>query len=104
MPLNPFGGRDLVKTNPGLSADVLSQPAGPTDPDVTVLSVQDAKTRKPLAIYANYSLHYVGGIPRGMVSADYFGEFARLMPSRVGAKEGFVALLSNGASGDINNI
>jgi hypothetical protein len=105
MPLNPFGGKDLVKMNPGLSPDVLLQPAGSTDPDVTVLSVQDVKTRKPLAIYANYSLHYVGGIPGGMVSADYFGEFARLMPSRVGAKPGeFFAMLSNGASGDINNI
>ena len=47
MPLNPFGGIDLVKMNPGTSPDVLLQPAGPTDPDVSVLSVQDAKTRRP---------------------------------------------------------
>jgi neutral ceramidase len=41
-------------------------------------------SRKPLALLANYSLHYVGGVPpKGQVSADYFGEFARLMPSRV---------------------
>ncbi len=108
MPLNPFGGKDLVKMNPGTSPDVLLQAAGPTDPDVSVISVQDAKTRKPLAVYASYSLHYVGGIPRGQVSADYFGEFARLMPARVGARaddaDGFVAMLSNGTSGDINNI
>lgn len=108
MPLNPFGGKDLVKMNPGTNPDVLLHAAGPTDPDVSVLSVQDAKSGKPLAIYANYSLHYVGGIPKAMVSADYFGEFARLMPIRVGAKpdgsDGFVAMLSNGASGDINNV
>jgi len=108
MPLNPFGGQDLVKMNPGNSPDVLLRAAGPTDPDVSVLSVQDAKTRKALALYANYSLHYVGGTPAKAVSADYFGEFARLMPSRVGAKadgsDGFVAMLSNGTSGDINNI
>jgi neutral ceramidase len=108
MPLNPFGGKDLVKMNPGTSADVLSQAAGPTDPDVSVISVQDAKTKKPLAIYANYSLHYVGGTPAAAVSADYFGEFARLMPARLGLKpdtaDGFVAMLSNGTSGDINNI
>jgi len=105
MPLNPFGGKDLVKMNPGTSPDVLLHAAGPTDPDVSVLSVQDAKTKRPLAIYANYSLHYVGNTPKAAVSADYFGEFARLMPGRVGAKEadGFVAMLSNGASGDINN-
>jgi hypothetical protein len=72
-----------------------------------VIDVRDAKTKKPLALYANYALHYVGGTPSGAVSADYFGEFVRLMPNRVGAKadgpDGFVAMLSNGASGDINN-
>lgn len=104
MPLNPFGEKDLVRMNPGTSPDVLSHPAGPTDPDVSVLFVQEAKSGRPLALFANYSLHYVGGIPPRMVSADYFGEFARLMPNRVGAKGDFVAMLSNGTSGDINNI
>ena len=104
MPLNPFGEIDLVKMNPGTNPKVLSHPAGPTDPDVSILAINDAKTRRPLAVYANYSLHYVGGTPRGQVSADYFGEFARLMPSRVGGGPDFVAMISNGTSGDINNI
>lgn len=103
MPPNPFGEYDQVKMNPGTSPDVLDRPAGPTDPDISVLSVVDAK-RKPLALFANYSLHYVGGTPAGQVSADYYGEFARLMPSRLGAGEGFVAAMSNGTSGDINNV
>ncbi len=103
MPLNPFGKLDQVKMNPGTSPDVLDRPAGPTDPDLTVLSVQDAR-RRPLALWANYSLHYVGHLPKAQVSADYFGEFARLMPSRVGGDTNFVAMMSNGASGDINNI
>ncbi|MBB5036984.1 neutral/alkaline non-lysosomal ceramidase N-terminal domain-containing protein [Prosthecobacter dejongeii] len=103
MPLNPFGRLDKVKTNPGTSPDVLARPAGPTDPDITVLSIQDSK-RKALALFANYSLHYVGGAPQGQMSADYFGEFARLMPSRLRTGEGFVAMMSNGTSGDINNI
>ncbi|NLS95916.1 MAG: hypothetical protein GXX96_27590 [Planctomycetaceae bacterium] len=103
MPLNPYGKMDQVKMNPGTSPDVLDRPAGPTDPDVTILSVQDAH-RKPLALWANYSLHYVGAPPRGQVSADYFGEFARLMPSRLRAGEEFVAMMTNGTSGDINNI
>ena len=38
-----------------------------------------------------------------MVSADYFGEFARLMKNRLGSAE-VVAMMSNGTSGDINNI
>jgi len=104
MPLNPFGKLDQVKTNPGTSPDVLDRPAGPTDPDITVLSVRDAKGRNPLAVLANYALHYVGGRPPGKVSADYFGEFARLMSSRVHGDKDFVAIMSNGASGDINNI
>lgn len=103
MPLNPFGQMDIVKMNPGTSPDVLDRPAGPTDPDVTIFSVRDARG-KPLALFANYSLHYVGHVPRGLISADYFGEFARLMPSRVRGGEEFVAMLSNGTSGDINNI
>lgn len=104
MPLNPFGKMDEVKMNPGTSADVLEKPAGPTDPDITVLDVLDAKTRKPLALFATYSLHYVGATPRGKISADYFGEFARLMPVRVGGGADFVAMMANGTSGDINNI
>lgn len=103
MPPNPYGLLDTVKMNPGTSPDVLDRPAGPTDPDVTILSVQDTR-RRPLALFANYSLHYVGGMPPAQVSADYFGEFARVMPSRFRADTNFVAMLSNGTSGDINNI
>jgi neutral ceramidase len=103
MPPNPFGKLDAVKMNPGTNPDVLDRPAGPTDPDITVISIQDAK-KKPLALFANYSLHYVGGAPGGEISADYFGEFARLMPSRLKGGDDFVAMMSNGASGDINNI
>jgi len=103
MPLNPYGRLDIVKMNPGTSPDVLDRPAGPTDPDITIISVQDDK-RRPLALYANYSLHYVGGMPPSQVSADYFGEFSRVMPSRLRADEKFVAMMSNGTSGDINNI
>lgn len=103
MPLNPYGKLDQVKMNPGTNPETLDRPAGPTDPDITVISVQDAK-RKPLALFANYSLHYVGGAPKGLMSADYFGEFARVMPSRVRGDESFVAMMSNGTSGDINNI
>jgi neutral ceramidase len=103
MQPNPFGRMDIVKMNPPRSPGVLDRPAGPTDPDITVISVLDAK-KKPLALFANYSLHYVGAIPRGQVSADYFGEFARLMPTRLRGGDDFVAMMSNGTSGDINNI
>jgi hypothetical protein len=103
MPPNPFGLLDTVKMNPGTNPDVLDRPAGPTDPDITVISIQDAK-KKPLALFANSSLHCVGGSPKGEMSADYFGEFARLMPTRMKGDDDFVAMMSNGASGDTNNI
>ncbi|MEE8450686.1 MAG: hypothetical protein V3R99_02195 [Thermoguttaceae bacterium] len=103
VPTNPFGkDTDIVKMNPPRNNNLIN-PAGPTDPEVSVLYVEDAKGR-PLSVFANYSLHYVGNTG-GQMSADYFGEFARLMPVRVGRPaEGFVAMLSNGTSGDINNI
>jgi len=102
MPLNPFGETDVVKMNPGSDPKVLISPAGPIDPEVSVLYLTDAKN-KPLSVFANYSLHYVGNVGGGM-SADYFGEFARLMPIRLGSPaKGFVAMMSNGTSGDINN-
>jgi hypothetical protein len=103
MPPNPFGKFDRVKMNPGTNPNVIDRPAGPIDPDITILSFHDSK-RKPLALFANYALHYVGGAPKGQMSADYFGEFARLMPSRIRGDDNFVAMMSNGASGDINNI
>lgn len=104
VPTNPFGeDTDIVKMNPPRNSDILINPAGPTDPEVSVLYVENAKGQ-PLSVFANYSLHYVGATG-GQMSADYFGEFARLMPFRLRrAEEGFVAMLSNGTSGDINNI
>ncbi len=104
IPPDPFGGTtDTVRMNPPRASADLIRPAGPTDPEVYVLSVRTAKGA-PLALLANYSLHYVGGTPRGEVSADYFGEFALQIGGRLGAAEGFVGILSNGTSGNINNI
>jgi hypothetical protein len=104
---NPFGlTDDKVRMNPPAGSDLLDRPAGPTDPDVSVLSVRTPGGR-PISLLANYSLHYVGGIPEGGVSADYFGEFGRIIEKRL-AREGnhppVVGILSNGTSGDVNNI
>ncbi len=103
---NPFGGQDLVKMNPGVGNPNLVEPAGPIDPEVPVISVQSIDG-KPLAILANYSLHYVGGTEPGAVSADYFGMFAGRLTHMMDADKQdppFVAIMSNGTSGDINNI
>ena len=106
---NPFGETtDQVRMNPPRGRGLLDRPAGPTDPQVSFISVR-AKSGRPIALLANYSLHYVGGVPAGGVSADYFGEFARQIKQRIAPEEGdgrppFVGIMSNGTSGDINNI
>ncbi|EDY18702.1 conserved hypothetical protein-signal peptide and transmembrane prediction [Chthoniobacter flavus Ellin428] len=103
---NPFGGNDLVKMNPGVNNPDLVEPAGPTDPQISFIAVQHADGR-PLALFANYSLHYVGGVGPGDLSADYYGVFADRIQQLLGADRQdppFVGIMSNGTSGDINNI
>jgi hypothetical protein len=103
---NPYGGQDRVRMNPGRADPNLLEPAGPTDPQVSFLSVQ-SKEGRPIALLANYSLHYVGGVPAGHVSADYFAVFADRIGQLLGTDRldpPFVGILSNGTSGDVNNI
>jgi hypothetical protein len=105
IPRDPFGRTtDKVQMNPGYQAKGLVKPAGPIDPTVSVLAVQSAKGQ-PLALLANYSLHYVGGVEP--LSADYFGAFAERVKHLLKADENkpaFVGIMSNGTSGDCNNI
>jgi len=104
---NPFGDKgDTVQMNPPRQSPNLVRPAGPADPGLTALSVQSADGQ-PLALLANYSVHYVGGYRGGHVSADYFGVFANRMAQLLEAPPSdppFVAIMSNGTSGDLNNI
>ncbi|MCA9444675.1 MAG: hypothetical protein KC964_28070, partial [Candidatus Omnitrophica bacterium] len=96
-----------MKMNPGRASSDLVSPAGPTDPEVSFISVLSADENRHLAILANYSLHYVGGVGGGHASADYFGAFADRIQELVKADRqdpAFVGILSNGTSGDINNI
>jgi hypothetical protein len=103
---NPFGGEDQVRMNPGRGSETLVKPAGPTDPEISFLSVQSTEGR-PIALVANYSLHYVGGVPKGEISGDYFAMFADRIRQLFGADRlnpPFVGVMSNGTSGDVNNI
>lgn len=102
---NPFGGQDSVKMNPGRDPNLL-EPAGKPDTDVSFISVQSIHGQ-PIALLANYSLHYVGGNPRDHLSADYFGVFADRIQELLKAdrqEPPFVGIMSNGTSGDVNNI
>ncbi len=103
---NPFGGQDKVRMNPPRRSPDLLKPAGPTDPQVPFITVR-AVDGRPIALLANYSLHYVGGVERGAISADYFAIFADRIQQLLKADRldpPFVGIMTNGTSGDINNV
>ena len=104
--VDPFGRSDLVKMNPPQGSAELVEPAGPIDPEVGVLAVRSLDGR-PVALLANYSLHYVGGTAGNDVSADYYGAFADRVQQLLAADRldpPFVGIMSNGTSGNINNV
>ncbi len=103
---NPFGGTDQVVMNPGQGNPNILKAAGPTDPEICFLAVRSVEGR-PIAVLANYGLHYVGPGAGNVISADYFGVFVDRIQELLSADRldpPFVGILSNGASGDVNNI
>ncbi len=109
---SPFPGvEDKVRMNPGAENPDIDKPAGSIDPDVAVLAVQKpgGADNQPIALFASYALHYVGGNPGTDVSADYFGAVCDLLHELTGGprrapRQPFVAMLANACFGDINNI
>ncbi len=100
---NPHTGKrnDQAQMNPGYLNPNAIKPTGPADPDVAVVSIQTREGR-PLALVSNYSTHYAGSTP---ISADYFAVFCAEIEKQIGAENvepPFVAMLSNGTSGDAN--
>ncbi len=99
---NPFGkANEQVRSVAGKSKETIG-PAGPVDPEFSIVSIKHADG-KPLAILGNFSAHYCGGYKRGIVSADYFGAYAKALEDRLDSGNShppFVGLLSNGTSGD----
>ncbi len=105
--IDPFGREtDTVRMNPPRGSSDLIEPAGPIDPAVSVIAATSLEGR-PIGLLGNYSLHYVGGTGPGHVSADYFALFAERMQTLLNADRldpPFVGMMSNGTSGDINNV
>src|SRR6185503_11048820 len=102
---DPFG-RPSVRANmhPGHQNPDVIGPAGPVDPDLSLLSLESPDGR-PLALLANFSMHYYGS---SLLSADYFGVFAEEVGKLLGAagppepgRPAFVAIMSQGTSGDL---
>jgi len=104
--VNPFGeSGEQIKSVSGTSSAII-EPAGPVDPQFSILSVQYADG-KPLALLGNFSVHYCGGYQRGLVSADYFGHYAEALESQLksgDARPAFVGMMSNGTSGNTGAI
>lgn len=105
-PVNPFGKVDKVKMNPPGGSPNLLEPAGPTDPTVSFIALREPGGRL-ISVFSAYSLHYVGGVGSGHISADYYGMYCEALKKLQNASENeppFVAMMANGTSGDINNI
>ena len=95
---DPTGRRTVrAMMHPGHQNPQFIGPCGPADPEVSVLAVQTADG-KPMALLANYSMHYFGA---AAISADYYGDFARIISQTLAdGDESFIAMMSHGTSGD----
>jgi neutral ceramidase len=98
---SPFGDTDKVWMNPPIGSEFLDRPVSPTDPQVSYLAVKTIND-KWISILANYSTHYVADIPENTISADYFGQIDMMLKTKLKAGDGFVGIMSNGTSGDVN--
>ncbi len=90
-----------VRMNPEPGDPDIVEVTSPIDPTVGVLAVED-HAGQPIAVLAQYGLHYVGTDNGRHISADYFGHFAQAMRRFLGP--GCVPILMNGTSGQVNNL
>ncbi len=104
MQIDPFGVVSVrAMMHPGHANPDTAGPAGPIDPDLTCLSIQDCDGR-PLAVLGNFSMHYYGAAG---LSSDYLGRVCQLVEQSIGKNaqhndSPFVALMSQGTSGDLH--
>ncbi|MDZ4797376.1 MAG: neutral/alkaline non-lysosomal ceramidase N-terminal domain-containing protein [Bryobacteraceae bacterium] len=89
-------GWNAGKLNPNIV-----RPAGPVDPDVSVLYFENASTGEALATYVNFALHLdtVGGQE---ISADYPATLSSILSKVKGPR--MLTVFTNAACGNINHI
>ncbi|MBM3334980.1 hypothetical protein FJY63_10000 [Candidatus Sumerlaeota bacterium] len=101
MLVDPFDEKSVrAMMHPGFQNPDYLGPAGAVDPQIVALSVQSAEGR-PIALLANFSMHYYGA---AALSADYYGRFAEKIARLIGggdAEPPFVGIMSQGTSGDL---
>lgn len=101
---DPFGNLTVrANMHAANNLDNVTGESGPKDPDLCLISFQSIEG-KPIALLANYSMHYFSGVKA--LNADYFGLFCEGMKERLGKSvdtkdPSFVAMMSHGCSGDI---
>lgn len=101
MGRDPFGRVSVrAMMHPGHLNPATAGPAGPIDPDLTVLSIRD-RAGRPLAVLGNFSMHYYGA---ANLSSDFTGRVCRILEEELVPAGGrpFVALMSQGTSGDLH--
>jgi hypothetical protein len=98
--VDPFGEKTIrVMMHPGYQNPDYIGPSGPVDNELSLISVR-TREGQPIAVLANYAMHYFGTAP---ISADYFGVFTRILTEQIaGGDESFVAMISNGTSADLH--
>ena len=104
---NPFGGVDKVRMNPGQNHPSLIKPAGPVDPEISVLSVQATERTSHRAVGELLTAlrrrseqgRNLGRLFWDLLCAASGSCWKRNLPTRP-----FVGMLTNGTSGDVNNI
>jgi len=95
---DPFGNMTVrANMHAGANWDDAVGEAGPEDPELSLISLQ-SREGKPLAVLANFSMHYFGDSD---ISADYFGLFSEGLKLRIAPDSQFVGMMSHGCSGDI---
>jgi hypothetical protein len=98
---DPFGNLSVrANMHAGAKWDDAVGESGPEDPDLSLISIQ-TKEGKPLAVLANFSMHYFGDKD---ISADYFGLFAAGLQQRIDPQGKMVGIMSHGCSGDIYRV
>ena len=106
MGTDPFAQKTVrAMMHPGYENPNYTSPAGPIDPWLSVLSLVSADDDRPLCVLGNLSMHYFGGSPG--FSADYFGDVARTLESKIATSSKsplpeFVGIMSQGTSGDLH--
>jgi hypothetical protein len=94
-----------LRTNPDYQDPNIVRAAGPIDPDVLVLRVENP-AGKPMAILVNFAMHpaIVGGldfVDGPSISADFPGAMAEVLKNTFGRD--VAVLFANGACGNINH-